>query len=119
MSASQWVSITAVENIPLREGRSVQLGGLVVAIFNLGDRFVALENLCPHRGGPLADGIVSTVENVVSVTCPLHNWRVCLDSGRVAKPASEHAACARIFNVKVQGGIVMLDLNHEVSEAAA
>ncbi len=54
-----WVSLTAIENIPVREGRSVQVGGRKLAIFNLGNRFLAVENRCPHRGGPLADGIVS------------------------------------------------------------
>ena len=52
-----WVSLTAIENIPVREGRSVQVGGRKLAIFNLGNRFLAVENRCPHRGGPLADGI--------------------------------------------------------------
>ena len=119
MSAAQWVRVTAAENIPLRQGRSVQFGGMAVAIFNLGDRFVALENRCPHRGGPLSDGIVSAAGNAISVTCPLHNWRVCIDSGRVLKPAGDHAACARTFEVKIEDGIVMLDLNRELSEAAA
>ena len=54
-----WVRVTAVENVPLREGRAVRVGDDEIAIFNLGDRFVAIENACPHRGGPLADGIVS------------------------------------------------------------
>jgi nitrite reductase (NADH) small subunit len=53
-----WIRITAAENIPPREGRTVQLGSLQVAIFNTGGRFLAVENRCPHSGGPLADGIV-------------------------------------------------------------
>ena len=47
------------DDIPLREGRAVKVGGREIAIFNLGDRFLAVENRCPHKGGPLADGIVS------------------------------------------------------------
>ena len=46
--------ITAAENIPCREGRSVRVNEREIAIFNLGDRFIAVENQCPHRGGPLA-----------------------------------------------------------------
>jgi len=78
----KWIRVTNVENIPLREGRSVMLGETEIAIFNLGDRFVAVDNACPHRGGPLCDGIVSGA----SVTCPLHGYKVCLDSGEVLKP---------------------------------
>ena len=66
-----WVRVTTVENIPLREGRAVRVGDDEIAIFNLGDRFVACENSCPHRGGPLADGIVSGS----SVVCPLHAYK--------------------------------------------
>jgi nitrite reductase (NADH) small subunit len=107
MNNGDWIRITPAANIPPREGRSVQLGDLEVAIFNLGGRFVAIENRCPHKGGPLADGIISTLGDAVTVTCPLHNWRVCVDSGSVRKPGSE-AACVRSFPVKVEGGVVMI-----------
>lgn len=66
---TQWIQITGAENFPLREGRSVRLRELTVAVFNMGDRFLAVENRCPHQGGPLADGIVGGT----TVTCPLHN----------------------------------------------
>jgi nitrite reductase (NADH) small subunit len=107
MKQGDWIRITPAANIPPREGRSVQLGDLELAIFNLGDRFVAIENRCPHKGGPLADGIVSSLGDSVTVTCPLHNWRVCVDSGAVRKPGGE-AACVRGFQVKVEDGVVMV-----------
>jgi formate transporter len=69
-----WIRITHADNIPLREGRAVQLAGEEVAIFNLGEKFLAVANRCPHRGGPLADGMLSGD----SVVCPLHAWKVCL-----------------------------------------
>ena len=53
-----------------------------LAIFNIGDRFLAVENRCPHGGGPLADGIVGGA----TVTCPLHNWRICLEAAQVYAP---------------------------------
>ena len=65
---ASWVQITEKENIPPREGRSIRVGGRDIAIFNLGARFVAMENRCPHRGGPLADGIVSATGETVTVT---------------------------------------------------
>jgi nitrite reductase (NADH) small subunit len=107
-----WYRITCADNIPPREGRSVELGGIEIAIVNLGDRFAAVENRCPHKGGPLADGIVGGSV----ITCPLHNWRVCAESGRVVKPAEE-GRCVRTFGVKVDNGIVMVELPEEEKAA--
>ena len=59
MSPHRWLRITDCSNIPPREGRAVTVGHHDIAIFNLGDRFLATANRCPHRGGPLCDGIVS------------------------------------------------------------
>jgi nitrite reductase (NADH) small subunit len=100
-----WIRITQAENIPPREGRSVRIGDLDVAVFNLGDRFTAVENRCPHSGGPLADGIVGGT----TVTCPLHNWRICLDSGFVTKGCEEGTQSVKTFPVKIEDGIVLLD----------
>ncbi len=110
---TKWIQITETENIPVREGRAVRLGSLSLALFNLGDKFVAVENRCPHGGGPLADGIVGGT----TVTCPLHNWRVCLESGKVTKGCSEGMPQVRTYPVEVRDGIVMLGV--EASRAAA
>jgi nitrite reductase (NADH) small subunit len=101
---NNWIRITKTESIPAREGRAVRLGGLSVAIFNTGDAFLAVENRCPHGGGPLADGIVSGS----TVTCPLHNWRVCLLSGEVTKGCGNGSPTVRSFETKVEEGIVLL-----------
>ena len=100
-----WVKVTKVENVPLREGRSIQLGEHTLAIFNLGDRFLAVENSCPHRGGPLADGIVSAG----MVVCPLHAWKIDLTTGSVINQTG-HAACARTFRTRVQDGVVAVEI---------
>src|SRR6266849_1574854 len=99
-----WVHITPAENIPLREGRGVTVNGRQIAIFNLGGRFVAMENRCPHRGGPLADGIISATDEIITVTCPLHNWRIAVDSGLVGKPSGQEAACVRAVPARVEDG---------------
>jgi nitrite reductase (NADH) small subunit len=109
----KWIRITRAENVPQREGRVLTLGSRPVALFNLGDRFVALENRCPHNGGPLADGIVGGT----SVTCPLHNWKICLDSGQVTKPCNPGTASVETFPVKVEDGIIFLGIE-EASVAA-
>jgi nitrite reductase (NADH) small subunit len=108
-----WVHVTRVEDFPLREGRAVKLGDEEIAIFNLGEKFLAVENRCPHKGGPLADGIVSGD----TVVCPLHNWKICLHSGEVKRPNDQHA-CTRSFPVKVTGGIVCVNMEEEQAEAA-
>jgi nitrite reductase (NADH) small subunit len=108
-----WIRVTEVENIPLREGRAVQIGDREIAIFNVGGgRFVASDNACPHRGGPLADGIVSGTH----VVCPLHAYRVCLETGNVTKPE----VCVKVdtYDVRVEDGVVLVDIE-EASEMAA
>ena len=105
-----WLRITETANIPVREGRAVAIGGREIAIFNLGETFVAMENRCPHRGGPLADGIVSATGEALTVTCPLHNWRIAVDCGQVVKPSGESVACVRTYPVKVENGIIAVHL---------
>ena len=102
---SHWIRVTHSENVPLREGRAVIVQGKELAVFNLGDRFLAVENRCPHRGGPLSDGIVSGNQ----VVCPLHAWRVCLEDGSVTKPADQKA-CVASYRTRVEAGIVCVQL---------
>lgn len=109
----RWIQITTVNNVPPREGRVLRIGSLSLAVFNTGDQFLAVENRCPHEGGPLADGIVGGA----TVTCPLHNWRICLESGAVTKPCESGAPAVRTFPVQVQEGILLLGL--EEKQAAA
>src|SRR6266567_3699237 len=68
--SNRWIRIARCHDIPLREGRAVKVGNREIAIFNLGSRFLAVDNRCPHKGGPLADGIISGA----AVVCPLHAW---------------------------------------------
>ena len=96
---STWVRIAYCRDIPLREGRAVKILNREIAIFNLGDRFLAVENRCPHRGGPLADGIVSGA----TVVCPLHAWKMSLETGKgVSVPSA--SSCVEAFRTRVEGG---------------
>ena len=111
MSAhTEWIRIAYCEDMPLREGREVMIGDRAIAVFNLGDRFLAVENRCPHRGGPLADGIVSGG----SVVCPLHGWKVDLQHGNVQRPA-ETPACVKTFRTRVEAGTLLLEITSEIS----
>ncbi len=102
---TKWVRITHCDNIPLREGRSVKVGSREIAIFNLGDRFLAVDNRCPHKGGPLSEGIVSGT----TVVCPLHAWKVDLECGAVKKPADVQG-CVKTFRTRVEAGTVLLEV---------
>jgi NAD(P)H-dependent nitrite reductase small subunit len=101
----KWTRITRVENIPPREGRAVTIGDTEIAIFNLDGRFLTIENACPHKGGPLCDGIVSGAV----VVCPLHGRRFDLESGMAVR-ASE-PACVATFPTRVEDGVVLVALS--------
>ena len=102
--APRWVVICNVNDIPLQGARRVaRAHGTEVAIFRTaGDKVFALLDRCPHKGGPLSQGIVLTD----GVTCPLHNWTIGLEDGCARAPDS---GCTPRFAVKVQAGVVSLD----------
>ena len=99
-----WIRIASCESIPPREGRAATIGGKRIAIFNLGDRFLAVDNECPHQSGPLCDGIVAGD----AVVCPLHAWKVNLETGAVARPADQHH-CIRTYATRVDAGIISVE----------
>ena len=74
---AEWFPIGRAADVPMLEGRSVRVGGRRIAVFRLPDGWAAIEHSCPHKGGPLADGIVADR----CVTCPLHNQRFSLQTG--------------------------------------
>jgi len=106
MSETRWVRAACTEHVPLREGREVLIGPLSLALFNLGHRYLAVDNQCPHKGGPLADGIVTGT----SVVCPLHSWRISLETGEVDRPASGRGLCVRAYATRVEDGVVSVEV---------
>ena len=72
-----WLRIGRAADVPLLEGRSVDVDGSRIAVFRLPDGWAAIDHACPHRGGPLGDGIVAER----CVMCPLHNQRFSLRTG--------------------------------------
>ena len=103
MTAS-WVAIGAIGDIPRQGARCVKNGDMTIAIFRTADdRVFALEDKCPHRNGPLSQGIVHDG----CVTCPLHNWVISLETGE-AQGADEGET--RAFPVKLEGETVFLAL---------
>ena len=103
-----WVEICALGDIPARGCRVVQTERGQIAVFRtVEDEVFALDNRCPHKGGPLSEGIV----HGRWVTCPLHNWRVAVDEGCVVKPSGQEGACVRTFPVRVENGIVQVKVS--------
>lgn len=103
-NGERWIQITPAEAVPEREARPVKINDLEIALAHVaGGRFLAVENRCPHKGGPLSEGIIGGT----TVTCPLHTWRICLETGGVSKPTGQ-AACVRTFPTKLENGIVSI-----------
>jgi nitrite reductase (NADH) small subunit len=101
---SEWTVICRVEDIPVLGARRVARSeGLDVAVFrNADDEVFALLDRCPHKGGPLSQGIVFGTR----VACPLHNWTIGLADGCAQAPDE---GCTPRFAVKVAAGVVHLD----------
>lgn len=103
--------IGRVDDVPLFEGRRVTVDGRRVAVFRLGDSFAAIDDDCPHAGGPLHDGIVADS----CVTCPLHNRRFDLRTGL----AQNGEGAVAVHEVVVRGDELWLALADERGRRAA
>ena len=107
----QWIAIGQLSDIPQRGARCIKTPHGKVAVFRTGDdRVFAIEDHCPHRGGPLSQGIV----HGASVTCPLHNWVISLETGK-AQGADEGAV--RTIPLKTEGGTIYIASSASVEAA--
>ena len=98
-----WLDIGALTDIPARGGRVVKTPAGCIAVFRAFDDTVfALDDRCPHKGGPLSDGIVHGHK----VTCPLHSLVIDLETG--SAPSPEDGA-VRTHGVRVEAGRILLD----------
>jgi nitrite reductase (NADH) small subunit len=102
--SQEWADICALDDIPVLGARVVErTAGGNIAIFRNGDDDVfALLDRCPHKGGPLSQGIVFGTR----VACPLHNWTIALDSGCANEPDE---GCTHSFAVRLVDGRVLLE----------
>ncbi|MDD5035639.1 MAG: nitrite reductase small subunit NirD [Methylococcaceae bacterium] len=99
---NDWLHIGKLEDIPLQGARVLETAFGNIAVFRTqANEVFALRDRCPHRGGPLSQGIVYGRR----VACPLHNWAIELESGEAVAPDK---GCARRFSVKVERGEVYL-----------
>ncbi|MBO6719214.1 MAG: nitrite reductase small subunit NirD [Rhizobiaceae bacterium] len=106
-----WIAIGAVEDIPPRGARCVTTPQGRIGVFRTAeDQVYAIEDHCPHRGGPLSQGIV----HGASVTCPLHNWVISLETGE-AQGADEGSV--KTIPVKVEDGRLFIAIEALATEA--
>ena len=104
MAARNWVEVGRLDDIPRRGARRVIVahGAAPIAVFRTGDDAVfALVDRCPHRGGPLSEGIIEGN----AVACPLHGWVIDLASGNAAAP---DVGCTLTVPVKLVGDRILL-----------
>lgn len=92
-----------VADIPEGSGAPVSLGNRTVAIFNVGGTFLAVDNACVHRGGPLGEGALDGA----IVSCPFHGWQYDLRTGACV---NNPAAKVKTYPVKVEGADLLVDL---------
>jgi len=102
--SEQWKMVCRVEDIPVLGARVVerQIKPDVAIFRNSENKIFALLDQCPHKGGPLSQGIVFGER----VACPLHNWNIELPTGCAVTPDE---GCTRRFNLKVEDAQVFLD----------
>ncbi|MCA1491392.1 nitrite reductase small subunit NirD [Sinorhizobium alkalisoli] len=99
-----WILVGTVDDIPRQGSRRVRNGETKIAVFRtIDDRIFALEDKCPHKNGPLSEGIVHDG----CVTCPLHNWVISLETGE-AQGADDGRTST--FPVRIEGREIYLDL---------
>lgn len=109
MSESNWIEVGNVSDIPKLGARVVRTQDGDIAVFRTAnDEIFALRDKCPHKGGPLSQGIVHGKR----VACPLHDWKINLDTGLAAAPDE---GCAARFPVTVEDGRIMLSLTAELA----
>ncbi|MDQ6917590.1 MAG: nitrite reductase small subunit NirD [Pseudomonadota bacterium] len=111
-----WYRVCALQDLPVLGARVIERdaaqGGNVAVFRTATDRVFALRDRCPHRGGPLSQGIVYGE----AVACPLHNWSIALASGSAMAPDEGHTAC---FGVRVDAGTVYVELDGDTGACAA
>lgn len=108
----KWIAIGTLSDIPQRGARCINTPDGKVAVFRTADdRVFAIDDHCPHKGGPLSQGIV----HGAAVTCPLHNWVISLETGK-AMGADE--GCVRTIPVKVEGDTLYISLEARANRAA-
>ena len=100
---NEFITVAQVCDIPPGTGRTVDVRGIWIALFNVDGTFYAIDNACPHAGGPLGEGKLS--DSVVE--CPWHGWKFSVVSGERVGNSNFQVACCE---VRVEGDQVQIAL---------
>ena len=104
LEMSNWIQVVPLEDVPQLGARVIDANNMKIALFRTSaNQVFAIKNACPHKQGPLSEGIV----HGTTVTCPLHNWKIDLASGEALGPDE---GCTNTFPAKVENGMVFIDL---------
>jgi len=126
-AVAQRLVVCPVDDLPPGGRKVVDAGPFGIGVFNVNGRYYALNNYCPHRGGPLCLGeITGTTEETPDrevvwthegevLRCPWHNWEFVIESGRTVSEPAKHV---KMYPVSVEDGQVVLDLPSRLGDVA-
>lgn len=101
---NMWINVGEIDDIPKLGARIVKAEDGDIAVFRTADdKIFALRDKCPHKGGPLSQGIVHGNR----VSCPLHDWKINLETGIAVEPDE---GCAARYEIKLDGNMILLSL---------
>lgn len=98
---AEFVEVCYEADIPPGTGKMFEIGRDEIGVFNIGGKFYAIDNLCPHEGGPMSEGMIAGGV----VTCPLHGWRTDVTTGESLELPGVKV---NTFEVKVENGKIYL-----------
>ena len=108
---NDFVTVALIHEIPSGTGRTVEVEGIWVAVFNVDGAFYAIDNTCPHAGGPLGEGKLCETE----VECPWHGWKFNVVTGeRFGNPNFQVTCC----EVRIQGDEVQIAIPPALKDPA-
>ncbi len=96
-----FVKLATLDELPVGGSKEVEHGGRIYAIFNVDGVISAIDGLCPHQGGPLADGPIDGTY----VTCPWHGWEFCVRTGKSTLNARIRQP---VYEVRVEGREILV-----------
>ena len=99
----EFVKAAKVSDIPPGDARVVSVAGREIALCNVEGTFYAVDNTCPHRGGPLGEGFIDGTR----LTCPWHGWQYDLTTGQNVLPLSAGVTC---FAARIEGDDVLVEV---------
>lgn len=101
---AEFIKVATTDDIEPNQGKLVEVKGKKIALFNVAEKYFAIDDTCTHRGGPLSDGILVGDE----VTCPWHGAKFKVGSGEVCNPPAPTGVNS--YSVRVTGSDIEIEL---------